>query len=78
MQATIALRPAAANYNIEGPTQKQARKMATYRKDLLTKAQVALEAGDDGRAFDLDCRAMDVECDLNRFGFNVETGRPVR
>ena len=38
-------------------------------QDLLAKAQAALAAGDDYRAFEFDCVAMDIETDLINFGF---------
>jgi len=69
MQVAVALSSRVRNYNIEGPTQAQARKMAARRADLLAKAQTALAAGDDDRAFDYDCAAMDIEADLIGFGF---------
>lgn len=67
-----------ANNNIEGPTNAQARRMAAYRQRLMADAQSALAAGDDERAFDLDCQAWDIESDLQRFGFNTENGRVAR
>lgn len=78
MQVAVVLSGRAANYSIEGPTQAQARKMAAYRQAVLAKSAAALAAGDDERAFDLDCEAMDVEVNLNRYGFNLNTGRRAR
>ena len=68
MQVAVALSSRTRNYNIEGPTRAQARKMATRRQELLTKA-AALLATDADRAFDLDCAALDIETDLINFGF---------
>ena len=69
MQVAVALSSRTRNYNIEGPTQAQARKMAARRVELLAQAKAALAAGDDDRAFEFDCAAMDVEADLINFGF---------
>ena len=67
MEVPIAYR---ANYDaLEGPTRKQAAKMADRRKCLLGLAAKALAAGNDDRAFDYDCAAMDIETDLNKYGF---------
>ena len=71
----VALNPRVRNYNIEGPTRAQARKMAARRTELLAKAQTALAAGDDNRAFEFDCEAFDVEADLITFGFGSLIGR---
>ena len=59
---------------IEGPTPKQAKKMAAHRLELLDQARTALAAGDDDKAFDLDCAAWDIEALLVTYGRNVETG----
>lgn len=67
-----------ANNEFHGPTIKQAAKLATYRHGLIAKARQAEATGQDERAFDLDCDAMDIEMDLRSFGFDVETGRKVR
>jgi hypothetical protein len=69
MSVPVALDLRVRNYEIEGPTRVQARKMAGRRIDLLAKAQAALAAGDDDRAFEYDCAAMDIETDLINFGF---------
>ena len=44
MSVPVALDLRVRNYNIEGPTRAQARKMAARRTDLLAKAQTALAA----------------------------------
>lgn len=64
--------------DIEGPTRKQAARMATLRARWISEAREAEAAGDDDRAFDLDCRAWDLEMDLARYGFDRVTGRAVR
>lgn len=69
MFVPVALDLRVRNYEIEGPTRVQARKMAARRLDLLAKARTALAAGDDDRAFEFDCAALDVEADLIRFGY---------
>lgn len=69
MMVPTALHLRTRNYDIEGPTRAQARKMAARRVDLLALAQQALADGDDDRAFEYDCAAMDIEVDLRRFGF---------
>ena len=69
MSVPVALDLRVRNYNIEGPTRAQARKMAARRTDLLAKAQTALAAGNDDQAFEFDCAAMDIETDLINFGF---------
>lgn len=69
MDVPVALRSEVRNYNIEGPTRKQAHKMAAWRRVLLTRSAAALAAGEHSRAFDLDCAAFDVEADLIRFGY---------
>lgn len=69
MSVPVALDLRVRNYDIEGPTRAQARKMAARRTDLLAKAQAARAAGDDDRAFEFDCAAMDIETDLINFGF---------
>lgn len=63
---------------MEGPTNAQAKRMAAYRQTLLASAAAALAAGNDDIAFDRDCEAMDVEMDLASYGFDINTGRPVR
>jgi len=57
------------NDHLQGPTRAQARRMATYRQELLAKAQTALSTGNDDQAFDLDCHAFEIESDLRRYGF---------
>jgi len=69
MQVAVALSSRVRNYNIEGPTRAQARKMAARRVDLLAQAKAALAAGNDDQAFEFDCAAMDIETDLINFGF---------
>jgi hypothetical protein len=78
MAYIVARADRAANYNIEGPTRKEAARMADLVKRHKADAEAASAAGDDDRAFDLDCRAFDLEVDLRRFGFNPATGRPTR
>ena len=69
IQVPIALAGTVANYRFEGPTQAQARKMATRRQQLLTLARTALAAGNDDQAFEYDAAAFDIETDLVSFGF---------
>jgi hypothetical protein len=66
------------NERIEGPTNAQARKLARLRTENLAAARIAEAAGRDESAFDLDCAAWDLEADLRAYGFDIETGRPVR
>jgi len=63
---------------IEGPSRRQAVAMANYRKKLLARARTAVAVRDDEKAFELDCEAWDVENDLSCYGFDIETGLPVR
>jgi hypothetical protein len=63
---------------IEGPSRRQAVAMAAWRRELVAQARTAETAGDDDTAFERDCEAWDVENDLRRYGFDIETGRPVR
>jgi hypothetical protein len=72
----VALSSRTRNYNIEGPSRAQAVKMATLRQRHLTDAETARQRGDDDAAFSKDEQAFDLETDLRRFGFNVDTGRP--
>jgi len=58
---------------IEGPSRRQAGRMAAYRLQLLASAAVALEAGDDATAFERDCEAWDIESDLRTYGFGKLT-----
>lgn len=63
--------------SIEGPTPKQARKMAQTRQDFLARARELVEAGGKRNqlaAAELDFDAWDIEMDLNRFGFDPDTG----
>ena len=69
MDVPTVLRAEVRNYGIEGPTRKQAHKMAAWRRELLTRSAAAMDAGQHDRAFELDCMAFDVEADLIRFGF---------
>jgi len=62
---------------INGPTHRQALKMAARRKELLAEAR-RIEDAEPERALDLDSDAWDIENDLTIYGFRVETGRPVR
>lgn len=77
MQVAIAARNRQTE-RIEGPTRAQAVRMAATRTRFLTRAQVALAAGDGATAYNLDESAFDLEVDLRRYGFDPETGRPVR
>lgn len=61
---------------IEGPTRKQAIKMAARRLELLALAH-DLVGRDDDRAFEFDCEAWDIERDLEGYGFDL-AGKPVR
>lgn len=54
---------------IEGPTRKQATKMAAHRAVLQSAAAAALARGDEATAFDLDCEAWDIEAQLSLYGF---------
>ena len=54
---------------IEGPSRRQAGRMAAYRLQLLGSADVALAAGDELTAFDRHCEAWDLEVDLRAYGF---------
>lgn len=62
---------------IEGPTAKQAARMAAYRTSLIELARAAETAGNDDKAFEFDCEAMDIEGDLARYGFDL-AGKRVR
>jgi len=50
--------------DIEGPTAKQAVRMATRRSALLALG-----------TFEGDCDAWDIERDLVAYGFDIDTGR---
>ena len=65
-----------ANYDIEGPTKTQAVKMAQLRQRHLADAEAARQRGDDDTAFNKDEQAFDLETDLRKFGYNVDTGKP--
>lgn len=72
MEIVIALTDKARNARIEGPTRKQAQRMAQRRRTLLDTAQAALKhdpADSTGRAFEADCEAFDIECDLRTYGY---------
>lgn len=69
--------PAETRKRIEGPTRKEALKMAARRVTLLAMAREAVEQGQDDRGFRFDCEAWDIEVDLQSYGFDI-TGRPVR
>ena len=75
--ANVAMTRSQMVTEMEGPTNAQARKMAARRLNLLAQAEEALAAGQDERAFDLDCDAMDIEMDLTTYGFKLTNGRPV-
>lgn len=63
---------------IEGPSRRQAAKMAALRARKIEQARAAEAAGNDDLAFSLDCSAWDIEQDLIRYGLDIETGRPAR
>lgn len=65
-----------ANYDIEGPTKTQAAKMAQLRQRHLADAEAARQRGDDDTAFNKDEQAFDLETDLRKFGYDVDTGKP--
>jgi hypothetical protein len=65
-----------ANYDIEGPTKTQAVKMAQLRQRHLADAETARQRGDDDTAFNKDEQAFDLETDLRKFGYDVDTGKP--
>lgn len=58
--------------NLEGPTYRQAAKMAERRARLVRQAA---ETDNDERAFDLDCEVWDIERDLLAYGFDPDTGK---
>lgn len=63
---------------IEGPSLRQARKMARVRQEWLAQARELVATGrkqDRLIAFQLDCDAWDVEMDLTQFGFDPDTGK---
>ena len=78
---TVPVNPAyranAQNERIEGPTRQQAQRMAARRKELLATAR-SIEDTDPEKALDLDSQAWGLERDLEQYGFNPDTGRPVR
>lgn len=77
MQITTARNMAReAKARIEGPTRPQALKMAATRRQYLTQAADPNIAPDV--AFRLDCDAWDLEVALTEYGFDPETGKPVR
>ena len=55
----------------EGPTRSQARKTAARRHALIAESQAATAAGNDELAFDLDCKAWDIEMALTEYGFTM-------
>lgn len=63
---------------IEGPTCKQGIAMAAYRKQLLDQEAAAVAAGNDDIALDRGSEAWDIERDLNTYGLDLETGKPIR
>ena len=72
MEQRIAVNTARlARENIEGPSRRQATKMRGLRRRYLAAAAAALEAGNDDRAFDLDCMAFDIETTLRTFGESI-------
>lgn len=60
---------------IEGPTRKQALRMATYRRELLALVE---NSTDSDKAVEWDCEAFDLEADLIRYGYDPQTGKPKR
>jgi len=74
---TVAPRKPAWQTAMEGPTNREARKMAARRTSLLESSAAATAAGNDELAFDLDCDAWDIERDLNEYGFTL-AGNPKR
>ena len=64
--------------HMEGPTRKQAMNMAAYRQKLLAQEAAATAAGDDMTALERAEAAFDIECDLRTYGFDIDTGKPVK
>lgn len=79
MYLDIATNPARlARQRIEGPTARQAIKMAARREQWLLTAKQYLDQDPtdaDFRAFRADCEAFDIEGDLVTYGFDPITGK---
>lgn len=67
----VAVNPRRSVQMFEGPSKGQVAKMRKTRTALLAEAAEALAAGRDERAFDLDCRAFDIEATLTEYGYSA-------